>query len=160
MITSYEAFQCHRHTSRDRRYAIFINAFKAPGILNNYRDIKAHSILIMRCVKNVPITLTDVKRFENLKKKNDSFPFKILRTNKNENHRNFFQSHDTYRAIRSYTYLLNKARGILNNYRHLKAHDNLIMHCVSAEGYKYFSIFLFPSQTTRIDDGAQQIARD
>lgn len=49
----------------DMGYSISINAFKPSGILNKYRDIKGHSILIMRWVKNVPISLTDVKRFEN-----------------------------------------------------------------------------------------------
>ena len=41
-------FQSRRHISRDKRYAIFINAFKARGILNSHRNNKVHGNLIMR----------------------------------------------------------------------------------------------------------------
>ena len=54
------------------RYNPFINAFKARGILNSNRNIKAHGNLIKRCIKNVPITLTDVKKKSRIRRKIDS----------------------------------------------------------------------------------------
>ena len=60
-----EPFNMFKLLTWGGRYNPFINAFKARGILNSNRNIKAHGNLIKRCVKNVPITLTDVKQFEN-----------------------------------------------------------------------------------------------
>ena len=44
----HESLPISRNTSRDRRYAIFINVFKARAILNKHRDNKEHSNLIKR----------------------------------------------------------------------------------------------------------------
>ena len=52
-----ESFNMFKLPTWGGRYSPFINAFKAPGILNSHRDIKVHGRLIKRCVKNGSIRI-------------------------------------------------------------------------------------------------------
>ena len=139
------------------KYNLFINAFKARGILNSSEKIKVHSNLVKRCVKNVPIRIYKRKtilELENI----ESRVLNFCESTRIKVTRIFSVSPAHFEGYEGTPICVwNKARGILNSSEKFKVHSNLIKLYVSAEGNKYFSIFYFRVSQLTMDNIDKQL---